>query len=513
MGVRLDSSLDSWMTEWSDRETPCSSLEETAVRNLLVASQTNGVGKTTTAINLAAAISHAGGRVLLIDADPVGGVGMALNLRAHADRKPLNTCGVDLPGSALFDVIPGLDILIPYGGDTCGDDQLERLLQLTACPTSRPRYCCRILNTPAFLGSNPSLLLRSCDELILVMRADQYSSRTLPAFLELVHRHNRDCKSIQFHGILLTLSDNEPEALECAKEMRGRFGRRILPHIIPYDKLIPDLSDTGFIVAGTHPETPAARHYQKLASTLDLQPHATTAKGEISFTDWLTEAARTVGDHTLTVPSTRLQSGVDTTPLKPAAKGSPAKNSTTAPRKARAPVVSKQSGGKATVPTRGAEADRVRETQRPAPKAPEKPRASVQPGKGDGPAGPVSPSNKEPARAVSKPAKQPPQPAPLTGVTGIVILLAAGLGFGVGFVKLSIVSMPVVIGITFALMVLFGSIHLTRTKDPAPPAAVKTVQPKKISRATPAPSSKSRDVHRTSRLSKFTRRPRIPGSS
>jgi chromosome partitioning protein len=503
------------------------------VRNLLVASQTNGVGKTTTAINLAAAISHAGGRVLLIDADPVGGVGMALNLRDHANRSPLAACGVDLPGSVLFDVMPGLDILIPYDGDTCRDDQLERLLQLTANPSAGARYCCRILNTPAFLGSNPSLLLKSCDELVLVMRADQYSSRTLPAFLELVHRHNRDCRSIQFHGILLTLPDNEPDALECAKEMRGRFGRRILPHIIPYDQIIPDLSDSGHIVAGSHPETPAARHYQKVASTLNLQPQG-ASKGAISFTDWLAEAVKTIPDNTLTVPSKQMQAAVDTTPLKSAANGASAKGTTTPAKKPKSSPVAKQANGKSASPARPAEVDRARQTQRatpipieqprpavasggkdrPAtPKPIEQPRPTVAPGGKDRPATPISPSNKE-ANQDAAPTGQPqPESFSTAGLAGIAVLLSVGVGVGIGFVKLSIVSMPVIIGITFALMVLAGSTYLTRKLNGTPRAAPQRVKAKTPSREAPSVSSKSREARRPSRLTKYTRRPRIPGSS
>src|SRR5689334_8746380 len=59
------------------------------VRKLLVASQKSSSGKTTTAINLAAATALKGSRVLLVDVDPVGTVSMALNLTSHKNRKKL----------------------------------------------------------------------------------------------------------------------------------------------------------------------------------------------------------------------------------------------------------------------------------------------------------------------------------------------------------------------------------------------------------------------------------------
>ncbi len=53
---------------------------------LLIASQKGGVGKTTTAVNLAGAIALSGSNILLVDADPIGGIAAALNLAAHPRR-------------------------------------------------------------------------------------------------------------------------------------------------------------------------------------------------------------------------------------------------------------------------------------------------------------------------------------------------------------------------------------------------------------------------------------------
>src|SRR5437867_8574044 len=100
------------------------------VRKLLVASQKSGVGKTTTAVNLAAATALSGARVLLVDADALGSVGAALNLAGHAKRRQLREIGLDLNGTLCCDVVPGLDVLSPYQEGCSSAEDLERVLQL-----------------------------------------------------------------------------------------------------------------------------------------------------------------------------------------------------------------------------------------------------------------------------------------------------------------------------------------------------------------------------------------------
>src|SRR5262245_8073599 len=92
---------------------PATSVEKT-VPKLLVASQKDDVGKTTTALNLAAVAAQSGGRVLLVDADPVGGVGAALQLSKHQDRQRVREVGIDHESSLFRNVLPGLDVVAPY---------------------------------------------------------------------------------------------------------------------------------------------------------------------------------------------------------------------------------------------------------------------------------------------------------------------------------------------------------------------------------------------------------------
>src|SRR5205807_443021 len=142
------------------------------VRKLLVASQKSGVGKTTTAINLAAATALNGARVLLVDVDPVGTVSMALNLSGHAHRRSLADLGFQLHGDVCRDVVPGLDVISPYDEGLGSGDALEKLLNFIGSEKIKETYQCIVLNAPPFMGERPKRLLRCCDEFILVVRAE-----------------------------------------------------------------------------------------------------------------------------------------------------------------------------------------------------------------------------------------------------------------------------------------------------------------------------------------------------
>jgi chromosome partitioning protein len=243
---------------------------EKAVRKLLVASQKSGVGKTTTSINLAAATAAAGVRVLLLDADPLSGVSQALNLAEHPSRRPLRADGIDLPGIFCPGVVPALDVLSPYVEGGCSDDEFAELLRLASSASVEGGYGCLIVDAPPFMGANPGPLLRSCDELVLVMRAEPMAYRTLPAFLELVQRSRRDGRGVQMRGILLTLPDGELPGGRWERELRGRFGARILPQVIPYDEEVVKCLEAGRVIAHAHPETPVAVEYHALVGSLAL---------------------------------------------------------------------------------------------------------------------------------------------------------------------------------------------------------------------------------------------------
>lgn len=241
------------------------------MQKLLITSQTSDVGKTTSAINLAAVTAMEGAKVLLVEADAISSVSSYLQLSEHSNRQSLREIGIDLPGALCCDVIPGLDVMCPYDVDGCTDDDLDQVLSMLGDTALQEGYDCLIVNAPPFMGGRPGSLLKACPQLVIVLRAESTAHRTMPAFLQLVQRAaDAENISIKMRGFLVTLPETETIGGRAEREIRGRFGHRVLPASVPFDEEIPKAQMFGHIVAHTSEMSLAGQAYRELVAHLEL---------------------------------------------------------------------------------------------------------------------------------------------------------------------------------------------------------------------------------------------------
>ena len=150
------------------------------MRKLLLVSPRAGVGKTTAAVNLAAAAALAGRRMLLADCDPAGGATTALGLTRSA-AGTLADRGVPSPAPLWPDVVPGLDVVSPYGDPARPAHTLDEFLDLLGQPTGFGAYTAVLIDPPAVLAvAQFRHLLRAADDVVLVIRAETTALREVP---------------------------------------------------------------------------------------------------------------------------------------------------------------------------------------------------------------------------------------------------------------------------------------------------------------------------------------------
>jgi chromosome partitioning protein len=245
-------------------------------RIFAVANQKGGVGKTTTAVNVAACLAEAGQRVLLVDCDPQANATSGIGGPATADAPTLYDVLID--GMALDQVatataIPGLD-LVPGDRDLSGAvlelaglaDRDHRLA--AALAPARARYAWIFLDCPPSLGLLTVNALVAADAVIVPVQAEYYALEGLAQLIEsieLVREHLNP--RLRVAGMLLTMLDGRTRlAAEVADEVRRTFPELAYRTVIPRNVRLSEAPSHGLPITRYDPRSSGADAYFELAA-------------------------------------------------------------------------------------------------------------------------------------------------------------------------------------------------------------------------------------------------------
>ncbi len=245
-------------------------------RVIAVANQKGGVGKSTTAVSLGAALAELGYRVLVVDLDPQGNASTGLGIRHErrevtvydvlAAEAPIEGAVVPTPVDGLFAIPSTIDLA---GAEIELVSQFSRELRLRRAlePLKDGAYDFVFLDCPPSLGLLTVNALAAADELIVPIQCEYYALEGLGQLLRNVRLVQQNVNAgLHLTGIVLTMYDPRTKLSEqVVEEVRRFFGDRVYETVIPRTVRLSEAPGFGQPITVYDPRSRGAECYRDLA--------------------------------------------------------------------------------------------------------------------------------------------------------------------------------------------------------------------------------------------------------
>lgn len=243
---------------------------------LAVANQKGGVGKTTTAINLAASLVEKGKKVLLVDMDPQANSTTGLGILEKdisgsiydvlVSGSPLSKIIIATPVRGLF--------VVPSTIDLCGAEIVLASLQnretrlKSALQDKNLTFDLAMVDAPPSLGLLTLNCLVAAFELIVPIQCEFYAMAGFVKLLEVVNMvRSRLNPNLRIRGILLTMYDSRTRLSgEVEREIRENFNGSVFSTVIPRSVRLAEAPSFGLPVSIFAPSSRGAKAYSELAN-------------------------------------------------------------------------------------------------------------------------------------------------------------------------------------------------------------------------------------------------------
>ena len=226
------------------RQSTPRTFQVSVARILEIANQKGGVGKTTTAVNLAASLAAAEQRTLLVDGDPQGNASSGIGLEREAIRETtydvlldparIETAIVPSVQFQHLDVLPATPDLAGAEVELVGEEDRERAMR-RGLDRVRDRYDYILIDCPPSLGLITVNMLAAADAVVIPLQCEYYALEGISQLLSTITILQQGVNpSLDVDGVVLTMYDSRLNlSRQVAADAREYFGNKVFQSVIP----------------------------------------------------------------------------------------------------------------------------------------------------------------------------------------------------------------------------------------------------------------------------------------